>query len=98
MSTDTADPTTLPSGPTTDVSAAVRAAQEVHTLRVEVPGIGEVPLPSVDELAFVGGLVALGVVGALEWPLVAVLGVGRLLSHVHRWRSLAAFGDALEHA
>ncbi|WP_018331205.1 hypothetical protein [Actinomycetospora chiangmaiensis] len=82
----------------TAVSAAVRAAQEVHTLRVEVPGIGEVPLPSADELAFVGGLVALGVVGALEWPLVAVLGVGRVLSHVHRWRSLAAFGDALEHA
>ncbi|GLZ51869.1 hypothetical protein Acsp07_14860 [Actinomycetospora sp. NBRC 106378] len=91
--------TPAPAGSTpADMSAAVRAAQEVHTLRVEVPGIGEVPLPSVDELAFVGGLVALGALGALEWPLVAVLGVGRVLSHVHRWRSLAAFGDALEHA
>lgn len=82
----------------TTVSAAVAAAQEMHTLRVGVPGLGEVPLPSVDELAFVAGLVALGAVGALEWPLVAVLGIGRALSHVHRWRSLAAFGDALERA
>lgn len=94
----TTAPTAAPTAATTDVSVAVRAAQEVHTLRVEIPGIGEVPLPSADELAFVGGLVALGVVGALEWPLVAVLGAGRVLSHVHRWRSLAAFGDALEHA
>lgn len=82
----------------TQMAAAVRAAQEIHTLRVPLPGVGEVRLPSADELAFVAGIGALGVVGALEWPVVAVLGIGRLLSHVHRWRSLAAFGDALEHA
>lgn len=80
------------------LQGAVAAAQEVHTLHVVLPWIGDVPLPSADELAFVAGIGALAVVGAIEWPVAAVLGAGRLLAHVHRWRSLAAFGDALEHA
>jgi hypothetical protein len=85
-------------GAVTRIESAVAAAQEVHTLHVVLPWIGHVPLPSADELAFVAGIGALAVVGAIEWPVAAVLGAGRLLAHAHRWRSLAAFGDALEHA
>jgi hypothetical protein len=80
------------------LQVAVAAAQEVHTLHLALPWVGEVSLPSADEIAFVAGIGALAVVGAIEWPVAAVLGVGRLLAHAHRWRSLAAFGDALEHA
>jgi hypothetical protein len=77
---------------------AVTAAQSVHTLPVTLPFVGRVPLPSADELAFLAGIGALAVFGAVEWPVALILGTGRVLSHVHRWRSLAAFGDALEHA
>lgn len=80
------------------LQVAVAAAQEVHTVHLHVPWVGDVSLPSADELAFVAGIGALAVVGAIEWPVAAVLGAGRLLAHAHRWRSLAAFGDALEHA
>lgn len=77
---------------------AVAAAQRMHTLPVTLPLVGRVPLPSADELAFLAGIGALAVLGAVDWPVALVLGAGRVLSHVHRWRSLAAFGDALEHA
>jgi len=78
--------------------AAVTATQHIHGIPVALPVIGEVHLPSADELAFLAGIGALAVVGAVEWPVALILGAGRLLSHAHRWRSLAAFGDALEHA
>lgn len=51
-----------------------------------------------EEAAFLAGLGALAVLGVLDWPVVLVLGVGRVLSHQHRWEALHAVGEALEHA
>lgn len=75
--------------------AAVSAAQCLQSTQIEIPGIGRVHVPPVDELGFMAGIGALAVVGALEWPVALVLGAGRLLTHAHRWRSVAAFGQAL---
>lgn len=105
---DDATTPTAPAGASPDVSpngerndrfrAAVTAARHIHETPVDLPVIGDVHLPSADELAFLAGIGALAAVGALEWPVALILGAGRLLSHAHRWRSLAAFGEALEHA
>ena len=72
------------------------AAQRIHDIPVTLPVVGDVRLPSADELGFLAGIGTLALVGALDWPVALVLGAGRLLTHVHRSRSLAAFGEALE--
>lgn len=103
--TETLDTTTpsvngvkSPAQRTDRMRAAVTATQRIHGIPVTLPLVGEVHLPSADELGFLAGIGALAAVGALEWPVALILCSGRVLSHVHRWRSLQAFGDALEHA
>ncbi|MGH3375557.1 MAG: hypothetical protein ACRDP6_12520 [Actinoallomurus sp.] len=66
--------------------------------RIEVPVLGAVALPPRDQLVFFGGLAALAVVGILDWPVAAVVGVGHLLAARRNKRSLQEFGEALEQA
>lgn len=78
--------------------AAVGAAERAYGTAIAVPGLGRVRVPvGGDEVGFRVGLGFLALVGALEWPVVLVLGVGRVLSHQHRWEALHAVGEALEH-
>jgi hypothetical protein len=75
--------------------AVLRAIQK-NTMRVELPMVGEVRLPPGDTLAWLGGLAALAVVGVLDWPVAAVIGVGHVLAHQNHLRLLKDFGEGLE--
>jgi hypothetical protein len=78
-----------------------RAAQQAvrhNSLPIHLPIMGEVVLPAKDELAYLGGVAALAIVGVVEWPIAVVLGVGKLLSTAHHHKILSEFGEALEAA
>jgi hypothetical protein len=65
---------------------------------MELPGLGTVDLPPRDLLIFVGGLGVLAVVGLIEWPVAAVVGVGHLLAAKRNGRALRDLGEAMEQA
>ena len=77
---------------------AVLKAIERNTVRVVVPALGTVELPSTDTLAWLAGLATIAAVGVLEWPVAAVIGVGHVLAHQHHRRLLEDFGKGLEEA
>jgi hypothetical protein len=63
-----------------------------------MPFIGRLRLPSPEEVAFIGGVAVLVMVGVVEWPVGVVLGVGHALALSRRNRVVRAFGEALEEA
>lgn len=81
--------------------AGRQAAERVeahNTLRVDVPGLGHVTLPPADQLAFLGGVAALTVLGVLDWPIGLLLGAGHLIASSRGSKVLREFGEALEEA
>jgi hypothetical protein len=76
--------------------AAADKATRRNSTEVTVPFLGTVKLPAADELAFLGGVGVLAVVGAIEWPVAVVLGAGHALAANHRNKVLREFGEALE--
>lgn len=84
-------------------SGRCRAAAERATQRdsvvLTVPYLGTLKVPAArDELAFLGGVGTLAVLGVLDWPVAAVLGTGHVLAMNRRNKTLHAFGEALEEA
>jgi hypothetical protein len=69
-----------------------------HSSHVKLPLIGTLTLPGKDQLAYLGGIGALVVIGAVDWPVGALLGIGHLLAAERNHRILADFGEALEDA
>jgi hypothetical protein len=57
-----------------------------------------VQLPAPDEIAYIGGVAVLAIVGVLEWPVAILLGVGHGMAGLHHRKLLRAFGQALEEA
>jgi hypothetical protein len=55
-------------------------------------------LPSPQELVFISGVGVLAVVGALEWPIAAVVVTGHLLAAGVRNRTIQEIGEALQEA
>ncbi|MFP5346294.1 MAG: hypothetical protein ACLGIA_04625 [Actinomycetes bacterium] len=95
----TAQTSALPAS--TQPGGGRRAAQKAtdrNTVRVQVPVVGTIELPPTNELAFLGGVGLLAVVGALEWPIAGVLAAGHLLAASRRNKVLHDFGEALEEA
>ena len=82
----------------TATCAATCAATQHHSTKVTMPFLGTVQLPAADELAFLGGVGVLAVVGVIEWPVAVILGAGHALAMNHRYRMLREFGEALEEA
>jgi hypothetical protein len=77
--------------------AAERAVQR-NSLQVRLPIAGEVQLPAPDEIAYIGGVAVLAMVGMLEWPVAILLGVGHGLAGLRHRKLLRSFGEALEEA
>jgi hypothetical protein len=78
-----------------------RAAEQAlrhNSVQVHLPIMGKVVLPAKDELAYLGGVVALAIVGVVEWPIAAVLGAGHILAASHHHKMISEFGEALEAA
>lgn len=85
------------------VAAGPRRAGEVADQTVQdngwsisLPLVGNVLLPPPDHLAWYLGVGALSVLEMIDWPVAAVLVVGRLLADNRRNKMLAEFGEALE--
>ena len=78
--------------------AAADKATRRNSTQVTVPFLGTVKLPAADELAFLGGVGVLAVVGAIEWPVAVVLGAGHALAANRRNKVVREFGEALEKA
>jgi hypothetical protein len=77
--------------------AAERAMQR-NSLLLHLPIVGELRLPPAEEVAFIGGVTALALVGVLEWPVAVLLGVGHSLALNRHNKMVRAFGEALEEA
>jgi hypothetical protein len=78
--------------------AAADKATRHNSTQVSMPFLGTVKLPAADELAFLGGVGVLAVVGAIEWPIAVVLGAGYALAASRRDKVVREFGEALEKA
>lgn len=59
-----------------DVSRRVAGAER---FAIPVPGLGRVPIPRPDQLAFYGALAALVAVELVEWPVAVAIGAGHAL-------------------
>jgi hypothetical protein len=77
-------------------AAASATAQDV--IHVELPGIGHLHLPPLDQVAFLGGIATLALIEVIEWPVAAVLTVGHILAHNRHHALLRSFGEALDEA
>jgi hypothetical protein len=64
-----------------DVAANVQAAESA------MPSMQQVRIPPPERLVFYGGLGALAVVGAVEWPVAAAIGVATMVARRGRRRS-----------
>jgi hypothetical protein len=76
--------------------AAADQATRRNSTQVNLPLVGTVKLPATDELAFLGGVGVLAVVGAIEWPVAVVLAAGHALASSRRNKTVREFGEALE--
>ncbi|GAA4993228.1 hypothetical protein [Actinopolymorpha pittospori] len=78
--------------------AATERAIERRRLHLTLPLVGSVALPPPERLVWYAGLVTMGALGIIEWPVVAVISVGHLMSEDQHSRLTRDFGDALEQA
>jgi hypothetical protein len=90
----------VPAGPrqATVGRDSMRQAIANNYPKIVLPVLGELHLPPPQQLAWLGGVATLAVVGILEWPVAAALGIGHLLSQQHHVQVLRDFGEALEEA
>jgi hypothetical protein len=78
--------------------AAAEQAVRRDNVHLEMPIVGTLRLPAPDELAFIGGVAVLVMIGVVEWPVGLALGVGHALATSRRNQTVRAFGEALEAA
>lgn len=78
-------------------SAAGRACEK-NSLRITLPGAGQLRLPPPDQLAYLAGIAVLAVLEIIEWPVAIAFAAGHLLAEQHRNKILHDFGEALEEA
>jgi hypothetical protein len=69
-----------------------------NSLGLRLPIVGQVRIPAREDVAFVGGVALLAVVGMVEWPVALVLAIGHELATNRHNQLLHSFGEALEAA
>jgi len=75
---------------------AAQAAVRHNSIEVHVPVLGRLDLPPPDHLAWYAAVGALAVLEVIEWPVAAVLCLGKALSDTHRNKAIEEFGQALD--
>lgn len=84
--------------PTSDAGRARRVRSSgPETVAVPIPLVGTLRL-SRPELAYVGGIVGLGVLGLLDWPIALVVAGGHLLAADRSSRTVQELGEAMSEA
>jgi hypothetical protein len=56
-----------------------RRVRDADRFSVQVPGLGRVPIPRPDQLAFYGALAALVAIELVDWPVAIAIGAGHAL-------------------
>lgn len=77
-------------------AGAAAQATDRDTLPVSLPLLGNVHLPPPEHLAFYFGLGAMAALEIVEWPVAAMLAVGKALADSRSHATLRGFGEALE--
>jgi hypothetical protein len=77
-------------------SAAAESVTARHSVSFTIPVVGRVWLGEPKHLPFYAGLAVLAAVGIIEWPVAAVISVGKLLADNAHREVLRDFGSALE--
>jgi hypothetical protein len=75
---------------------AAHQAVRHNSIELDLPVVGRVDLPPPDHLAWYAALGALTVLEIIEWPVAAVLCVGKALADSHRNKAIEEFGRALD--
>ncbi|HEY6595402.1 MAG TPA: hypothetical protein VI011_15090 [Asanoa sp.] len=87
-----------PRRPVEHAALAAERAVRRNSLHVDLPVVGELNLPAPEQIVFIGGVAVLAVIGLLEWPVAALLGLGHGLATNRHNKTVRAFGEALEEA
>jgi hypothetical protein len=80
----------------TTMSAAADAVAARHSVSFTVPVIGRVWIGEPKHLPFYAGVAILATFGVIEWPVAAVIVVGKLLADNAHRETLRDLGSALE--
>jgi hypothetical protein len=78
-----------------EAAARARARNSIH---VEIPNVGHLHLPPLDQIAFIGGIAVLAAIQIVEWPVAVALTAGHVLAHNRHHALLRDFGEALDEA
>ena len=77
---------------------AVVAAIRGEKVFVKLPWLGEVDLPSGPHLVWFGGAIALAALDVVDWPIAALMIVGKALSDSERSEPVRTLGHVMEQA
>jgi hypothetical protein len=77
-------------------AAAADAVTERHSVSFTLPLVGRVWISEPKHLPFYAGVAVLAVLEVVEWPVAAVVMVGKYLADNAHREMLRDFGDALE--
>jgi hypothetical protein len=77
--------------------AADRAADS-QSAHLTVPGLGRLPVPSPAHMAWYAGVGTLALFGVVDWPVAALIVLGKALADNRGNQALREFGEALEQA
>ena len=80
--------------PGMSVAAAIRGEK----VFVKLPWLGEVDLPSGAHLVWFGGAIALAALDVVDWPVAALMIVGKALSDSERSEPVRTLGKVMERA
>jgi hypothetical protein len=82
--------------PRPSAGQVARRVVQDEGVSLDLPLIGRVNLPPLYHLGWYAGVATLAAIEIIEWPIAAVLAVGKMLADNHHSRLLVEFGEALE--
>jgi hypothetical protein len=78
------------------VIAALHKLRKLEERAIELPFVGKLPAPEKHDAAYVAGMAALLVFGAVELPIALIFLGGHVLVKQHHSRALGAIGEVME--
>lgn len=77
---------------------AVDRVRDAEAFALNVPGVGRVPIPRPEKLAYYGTLATLAAIDVIDWPIALIIAAGHVLAENTHSRVLHEFGEAAQDA
>jgi hypothetical protein len=77
---------------------AVDQVRHAEAFTLNVPGLGRIPIPRPEQLAYYGTLAALAAIEVIDWPIALIIAAGHVLAENNHSRVLQEFGEAAQEA